>query len=265
MNIASLFIYPIKGCRGHAVATAAVDGLGLGGDRRLMLVDLDGQFLTQRDVPALATFEPLLYGSALRVTLAGHDPLEVEVNRGGPEMTVRVWDDTLIAHDQGARAAAWFTGAIGRPCRLVAFGAASFRPLNPKWVSRPGPGTTFADAYPALAVLDESLADLNRRLATPVPMSRFRPSMVVTGASAWSEDAWRELAIGDFAWNAVKPCDRCVVTTTDQVTGARDPRQEPLRTLAKFRNFPGLGVIFGQNLVPRTPGTLNVGDLVVTV
>jgi hypothetical protein len=114
-----------------------------------------------------------------------------------------------------------------------------------------------------MAALEESLDDLNSRLANAVPMERFRPSLVVRGAPAWSEDAWGVVDFGALRCDVVKPCARCVVTTTDQRSGARDERQEPLRTLASFRTIPGLGAIFGQNVVPRGTGMLCVGDPVV--
>jgi hypothetical protein len=109
-------------------------------------------------------------------------------------------------------------------------------------------------------MLEESLADLNGRLPAPVPMSRFRPNVVVTGADAWSEDNWRELRIGEMTLDVVKPCARCTVPTVDQATGVRDPNQEPLRTLARLRTVPEFGAIFGQNAVPRGPGRIAVGD-----
>ena len=108
--------------------------------------------------------------------------------------------------------------------------------------------------------MEESLHDLNSRLGNPVPMERFRPNVVIRGAPAWSEDTWRTVSIGGITCDQAKPCARCVVTTTDQSTGVRDADQEPLRTLATFRTIPGLGAIFGQNLVPRGTGQIRLGD-----
>jgi hypothetical protein len=147
-------------------------------------------------------------------------------------------------------------------CRLVAFGRKARNPVDPEYSTRPDAETTFTDGYPILAVLRESLDDLNTRLETPVPMERFRPSVVVSGARAWSEDDWTAMKLGELDCDAVKPCGRCVVTTTDQATGAKHARQEPLRTLATFRTIPHLGAIFGQNVVPRDVGTLRLGDSV---
>ena len=262
MHISSLHVYPIKGCRGHSVTTVAVDAIGVIGDRRLMLVDASGRFVSQREEPLLATLTPELDGTRLTVRAAGVKPLALEIDPAGALVDVTVWGDDLQATDQGERAAAWFSDVLGSALRLVWYGPSSSRPIDATYSPRPGAETAFTDGYPLLVVTEASLADLNSRLADAVPMARFRPNVVVQGGAAWDEDAWRVVTVGGMTFDAVKPCARCVVTTTDQHTGARHPRQEPLRTLASFRTIPGLGAIFGQNLVPRSPGQFAVGDAV---
>lgn len=262
MHISSLNIYPIKGCRGHSVATTAIEPLGIVGDRRLMLVDASGRFVSQREEPLLATITPELEGTRLTVRVAGATPLALEIDPGGALIDVRLWRDEFRATDQGERAAAWFADVLGTALRLVWFGPHSSRPIDPTYSPGPDAQTAFTDGYPVLAVTEASLADLNTRLVDAVPMARFRPNLAVQGGAAWSEDAWHVVTIGGVTFDAVKPCARCVVTTADQQTGARDSRQEPLRTLASFRTVPGLGVIFGQNLVARASGRLSVGDTV---
>ena len=265
MRITALNIYPIKGCRGVAVTSAVVDRLGLVGDRRLMLVDPGNHFISQREVPALATVIPRLDRGrgTLYVERANQAPLTISINPDATSRKVTVWGYTQIdAADQGEEAAQWFSTAIGTACRLVAFGTKARNEIDPEYSPRDDAETAFTDGYPLMAALQESLDNLNGRLAEPVPMQRFRPSVVIVGAKAWSEDDWIAMKLGQIDCDAVKPCARCVVTTTDQLTGARSERQEPLRTLATFRTIPGLGAIFGQNLVPRDTGTLRVGDVV---
>jgi uncharacterized protein YcbX len=263
MQVSSLHHYPIKGCRGHDVEQLTFDRFGVVGDRRLMLVDANGRFVSQREAPALATLDPVLDDSVLTVVQDGRTPFTMALDPDGPPIAVTVWGKLITAHDQGDGAAAWFSGVLGRPLRLVRWGKSSHRPIDPTWAPSATVETTFNDGYPALGVTEASLDDLNRRLADPVPMARFRPTLVVRGAEAWGEDAWREVRVGNFTFDAVKPCDRCVVTTTDQRSGAKHPEQEPLRTLVTFRTMRGLGVIFGQNLVHRGPGSIRVGDQVV--
>ena len=263
MQLTALNIYPIKGCRGIAVASVAIDRLGIVGDRRLMLVDEGNHFISQREVAALATLVPALDAGTLLVHAAYSTPLHVAIDPDAPTRDVTVWGDTVIAAaDQGDEAARWFSSAIGTPCRLVAFGTKAHNPIDPEYSPRADAETAFTDGYPLMVALQESLDDLNKRLAAPVPMQRFRPSIVVGGGKAWSEDDWTAMRLGTLDCDAVKPCARCVVITTDQESGARSARQEPLRTLATFRTVPGVGTIFGQNLVPRNTGTLHVGDAV---
>ena len=263
MRITALNTYPIKGCRGVAVTSVDVDHLGFVGDRRLMLVDDRNHFISQREVAALTVVVPRLDRGMLRAEVADRAPLTVEIDPDATSRDVTVWGDNAItAADQGNEAASWFSAAIGTSCRLVAFGTKAHNLIDPEYSPRGDAETAFTDGYPIMAALQESLDDLNTRLAAPVPMQRFRPSVVIGGARAWSEDDWTAMKLGPIDCDAVKPCARCVVTTTDQVTGARSERQEPLRTLATFRTIPGIGAIFGQNLVPRNTGTLRVGDTV---
>lgn len=267
MRITALNIYPIKGCRGVAVTSVDVDRLGLVGDRRLMLVDDQDHFITQREVPALATVTASitvqLDRAAVIVDAANHAPLTVHIDPDASPRNVTIWDDNVIvAADQGDVAARWFSDAIAKSCRLVAFGGKSHRLIDARYSPHADAETAFTDGYPIMAALQESFDDLNARLVDPVPIQRFRPNVVIRGAKAWSDDDWKAMKLGTLDCDAVKPCERCVVITTDQVTGARSAHQEPLRTLATFRTIPGRGAIFGQNLVPRNSGTLRVGDLV---
>ncbi len=261
MHVVSLHRYPIKGCRGHDLAVATLDALGVVGDRRMLLVDENDRFLSQREEPRLATLVPALEGDALVVRTAGYT-FEHEAPEAADRRVVTIFGDRVSAADQGNVAAAWFSGVLGRPCRLVAFDATSHRLVDPAFSPRMDAETAFTDGYPVLGVLQESLDDLNRQLDAPIPMARFRPNVVLSGALAWSEDAWHSLTVGTVVLDAVKPCARCVVSSTDQVTGDRHPHQEPLRTLTRLRLQRPHGAIFGQNLVSRTTGTMSVGDAV---
>ncbi|HEY0944493.1 MAG TPA: MOSC N-terminal beta barrel domain-containing protein [Opitutaceae bacterium] len=272
MTLSGLFLYPVKGCRGLPVAEAQVDALGLAGDRRFMIVDLAGKFLTQRSHPRMALINTALTGSTLTLTAAGQD--ELVVARGSdsaaPLRMVEVWGSTgLQAEDCGERAAAWVSDAIGSPARLVRAGTAFQRFVKPA-KARPGDVVSFADAFPFLIVSEASLADLNGRLSArgenPVPMNRFRPNLVINDCPAFAEDTWPRLRIGAVTFRAGGHCARCVVTTTDQESAERG--KEPLRTLASYRRDPASpgDVIFGQNLIHETKtGTLRVGDAVMPV
>jgi len=267
MHLAALHIYPVKSLRGLAVQSAQVDPLGCVGDRRFLVVNPGGVFLTQRTLPRMALVGAFLDDSTLTLRSEGFGDIRVR-RKPDPQarlVSVRVWSsEGLRAEDCGEEAAAWLGGVLGAQCRLVRIGPAYERPVNPER-ARPGDLVGFADGYPFLAVSEGSLSDLNRRIGEsggqPVPMNRFRPSLVLGGCEPYSEDGWRRLRIGRIVFRAAGPCKRCIVTTTDQATGARGV--EPLRTLAGYRrnkDEPTL-VNFGQNLVHEVKvGLLRVGD-----
>jgi uncharacterized protein YcbX len=231
-------------------------------DRRWMVVDDAGMFLTQRTHPRMALIKPSIAGGLLWMDAPVMPPLKTELDPPATVSTqVKVWRDVCEATWLGKRAADWFTEFLGTPCGLVHMPDDVVRSANPA-VAGPGRKVSFADAYPLLLISEESLADLNSRLERPLPMNRFRPNLVVAGGEAYGEDGWKMIQIGDLSLRVVKPCERCVITTTDQATTERG--QEPLRTLATYRRING-EVMFGQNVVHEKTGRLRVGSPVVVV
>jgi uncharacterized protein YcbX len=271
LRLTAIFLYPVKSCRGIAVDSAQVDVRGLVGDRRFLAVDAAGRFLTQRVHPRMALIETALTADALTLSSLGHGSVSIARSGFRPpqsEIVVTVWKDTVTADDWGDEAAAWLTDFLGLSCRLAHIGAAYARPISPHkipsplaQVPSPAHEVSFADAYPFLVISEESLADLNGRLDAPLPMNRFRPNLVVTGAAPYAEDAWGRFRIGKVVFHGATRCGRCVVTTTDQSTATR--AQEPLRTLAIYRRDAEGVVMFGRNLIHESKtGRLSVGDAV---
>lgn len=270
MHLSGIFIYPVKSLRGCSLTVAAVDNLGLVGDRRFMVVDENGRFLTQRTLPRMALVETSLDGVTL--TLGAPEVGSIHVpcaaDSRAPLRHVSVWkSEDLAAEDCGDSVAAWLGDFLGVRCRLVRIGGQFSRPILKPGKARSGDQVSFADAYPFLVVSEASLADLNDRLVAQggeaLPMDRFRPNLVVAGCPAFAEDNWPRFRIGEIVFRAGGPCARCVVTTTDQLTARRD--REPLRTLAAYRRDAAdpTDVNFGQNLIHETKsGTLHVGDKV---
>lgn len=237
-----------------------MDEFGLRYDRRFMLVDPAGDFLTQRDHPRMALIRPELTEDKLRVHAPGMPLLEVPLEPKATVFTrVTVWEDACEATWLGESAARWFSAFLGGPCSLVHMPPATMRPTNPLY-DKTGSRVSFADAFPFLIISEESLADLNRRLAQPLPMNRFRPNLTFSGGEPFQEDRWARIQVGSLPLNVVKPCSRCVITTTDQLTSERGV--EPLRTLATYRKENGK-VKFGQNAVHLGTGVLRVGEEVV--
>lgn len=261
IRVAEVRLYPVKGMHGRAVAGAEVEPWGLAGDRRYMVVEPGGRFVTQRDTPAMARVaaEPLPGGVAL--TTPEHGRVVVaEPPAAARPVTTTIFRDTVAASDAGEGAAAWLSAALGRPCRLVHMAEpATARPVDPAF-SEPSDRVSFADGFPVLLTNTASLDDLNGRLGLPVGMDRFRANVVVEGAPAWAEDGWTRLRIGGVAFLGAKDCARCAVPTVDQDTGVRAADNEPLRTLASFRRKAGGRIIFGMNLIPRGRGRISVGD-----
>ena len=219
LTLSAIRIHPLKSGRALLPAAVEVDEFGPRHDRRWLAVDPDGVFLSQRDDPALARVAPSLAGDRLSLDAPGLPTLEVPAGR--ERRTVEIWGDRVAAVDCGDAAAEWMTAALGRPARLVHFPDEPLRPV-PAPHGRPGDRVSFADAFPFLLLTRASVDDLNRRLAEPVPVERFRPNLVIEGAAPYEEDTWRRIRIGDVVLDVVKPCARCVITTTDQATGARD-------------------------------------------
>ena len=269
LRLTALYLYPVKSCRGFAVESAHVDARGLVGDRRFLVVDAAGRFLTQRNHPRMALIETALAKDTLVLSCPGHGSVSASLSGIRPSVSgLSVWKDTVSADDCGADAAGWLTSYLGLPCRLVHTGPTYSRPIPLRKIPPSLAGdasstheVSFADAFPFLVISEESLADLNCRLDAPLPMNRFRPNLVVAGATPYAEDEWKRFRISNVVFHGATRCGRCVVTTTDQLTAAR--AQEPLRTLAAYRRDEEGTVMFGRNLVHETKtGRLSVGDAV---
>jgi len=256
--------HPVKSCRGQELTSAVVEPWGLAGDRRWMIVDETGETVTAREYPRMLLVRPELVDDGLLLRGPDLDELLVPVP-DGPTVDVTVFGRTPFAVQMaGAAAHAWFSKAVGAPVRLVYQDDPRRRATNPDYTAT-GDCVSFADGYPLLLATEDSLAALNDLIAAvkhpeqgPLPMRRFRPSVVVAGAPAWDEDHWRRLRIGAATFRAVKGCDRCVITTTDPDSAQLG--KEPLASLVKHRRWDGRSW-FAMNLVPDTPGaTINVGD-----
>lgn len=246
--ISGLHVYPVKGCRGIALDTARLTVTGLAYDRHWMLVHPDGRFATQRELPRMALVSTALDHGCLTLAAPGLEPLSVLSDQDGPRREVDVWGDRCFGIDEGDAAASWFRHVLGRPLRLVRFDPSTPRPSDPVYAGSLPAFSEFSDGFAILVISEASLADLNARLDTPLPMNRFRPNIVISGVDAFDEDRMEALTAEGIELRLVKACTRCQVTTTDQETG--QVGEEPLRTLTGFRMHPSLGgVAFGQNAV----------------
>lgn len=265
-TIEGLFIYPLKSGRGIPMPSVRVQATGFEWDRHWMTIDLSGEFLTQRTHPQLARIVPELTRDALILNAPGLPSLTLPTEPSGEPMSVRVWEDTCTGLDQGDSAARWVSHAIGVPTRLVRVAPSMQRLANPKYAGPYPVPVAFPDAFPVLVCNRASLESLNRRMPEPVPMERFRPNIVLGGLEEFAEDRIDTLQLGEVTLRLVKPCTRCIITSTDQHTGERSTN--PLPVLRAFRfDRKLLGVKFGENavIVAGTGATLERGtNCVVT-
>ncbi len=254
--VTALYHYPIKSAGAIALSEAEITPRGIEHDRRWMVVDSEGRFLTQRSHPRLARVAVFVRLDGLRMETEGEAPCSVSTISTDAPRQVVVWDDVVEAVDAGDAPADWLSRVLGAPCRLMYMPDSSRRRVDPAY-GAPGDVVSFADGYPVLLTTEASLTELNTRLHQPVPMARFRPNVVLNGILPYEDDAWRLLEIGEVRFRLVKSCARCVITTLDPEAGVF--QKEPLRTLATYRRRNGK-VFFGQNLIPDGVGRIRVGD-----
>jgi MOSC domain-containing protein len=261
-TLSSLHVYPVKSCRGIDLTAAQLTSTGLADDRHWMLVRPGGRFVTQRELPRMALIATTLSERAVQLDAPGMAPLRVSRQQSGDATEVTVWGFTGRGIDCGEEAAHWCTSFLGAPLRLMRFDASRPRECNAEWTGDVRAVTEFSDGFPILVTSRASLAELNSRLPAALPMERFRPNLVLDDVAAYDEDRIYELRAGDVTLRIVKPCTRCVITTTEQSTGERDGI-EPLATLKTYRFDRDLrGVLFGQNaiVVSGAGATLRAGQ-----
>ena len=257
-ELCNLTIYPIKSAGGIDLRQSQVHSRGLEHDRRWMVCERSGAFLTQRALPRMALIQ-VEVGDTLRLSMSdnAYDVLELPiVPQETAATSVEVWGDECLAWSMGEAAAQWLSNALGVDCQLVYMPESTHRPADHGLFAAPN---SFADAYPFLLISEASLADLNQRLDQPVPMNRFRPNLVVRGCAPFAEDRWRRIKIGAIEFAIAKACARCAMPGLDQATGER--QQEPLKTLATYRHWEK-AIWFGQIVIAHSEGVLKIGDAV---
>lgn len=257
MKITNINIYPIKSLHGIDLQKTFVEKRGLAFDRRWLLVDENNKFLTQRELPKMATFKVEIGEADLKVTDCENDiliPLQPLKNK---KEKVQIWSSKCSAAVYDEEINNWFSDALGKKCKLVFMPEDTKRIVNPLYaVNKFEDVVSFADGYPLLIIGKGSLNDLNSRLENEIPMNRFRPNLVFDDSEPFIEDSWKTIKIGSTVFQVVKPCNRCVMTTIDQEKGISSGK-EPLKTLAGYRirkNDKKSKVLFGQYLIAENFG-----------
>ena len=277
-HLSEIAIYPIKSCAGLSVraATLTASGLMVDGvhDREWMVIDPNGQFLSQREHPRMARIVPRIVPGKLILSAPGLPEHQIALGRDGTlalARQVQVWDDQCPALDQGDACASWFEQAIGVPCRLVRFDHAGRRVASAAWTGGIDAPLLFADGFPLLIIGAASLRDLNTRLCAAgraaLPMDRFRPNLVIDGMHAYEEDFVEQFGFGAAQVRPVKPCARCTIPAVDQARGELGP--SPLDIMQSYRANARLdgALCFGMNalIAAGMPVTLVTGQSVELV
>lgn len=257
--LSEINIYPIKSLGGISLGHAEIEERGLEHDRRWMLIDEEGMFITQRKYDELAMLQVSINAGYLTISHRTNAALQFSfglTETTGRNIRVNIWDDVSIGTEVSIAANNWFSDFMKMKVVLVRMPSDEKRLVDPRYAHH-HEIVSFADGYPCLLISQASLDGLNAKLEQPVRMDRFRPNFVFTGGNAHIEDSFDEFQLGDIRFRAVKPCARCVLITIDQQTGIKG--KEPLKTLAGYR-ASGKKILFGQNLIHQGTGTIRVGD-----
>lgn len=262
MILSEIWIYPVKSLGGIRLTEAMALERGLEHDRRWMIVDIQGQFLSQRAIPQMALLHTSLEAHGIRITKAQKGSVLVPYTAQTTNVIpVKVWDDELEAIQVDPEIDLWLSQELGQTVRLVMMPESAERQADPRYALHEEK-VSFADGFPYLLISQESLDDLNERLDTPLSMRRFRPNFVVKGFTAYMEDHIKIVHIGTQSFQIVKPCSRCTMTTLDPQTAVKGV--EPLKTLASYRKV-NHKILFGQNMVCQGEGLIHEGDSVMII
>jgi uncharacterized protein YcbX len=256
--LSQIWIYPVKSLGGIRLKSANVMDKGLQYDRRWMLVDEEGVFMTQRLNPKMALFKVLIDQPKGKLnftfeqdhfSMPTHSPIS-------SKFIGKVWEDAVEVIEVSEECSQWFSEKLKVKCRLVSFPEQNPRPVDPLYKVN-DEHVSLADGYPFLIIGEQSLADLNGKLQEPVPMNRFRPNFVFTGGTPYEEDTWKDFRIGRNRFVGVKPCGRCIMTTINQETAEQG--KEPLATLSTYRKQNNK-IYFGQNVLAIDHNEIQEGD-----
>ncbi|SDD89446.1 MOSC domain-containing protein [Pedobacter soli] len=263
-SLSEIYVYPIKSLGGFSLNEAELEEKGLKYDRRWMLVDENGTFITQRKHFELALLQVSIADGKLTVThkLTPAQYISFGLDEDtGIAVPVTIWNDTVTGVEVNPEVSNWFSAYLKFKVKLVKMPLAEKRFVDRDYATN-DEIVSFADGYPCLMIGQSALNGLNEKLQEPVLMDRFRPNFVFTGGEPHEEDRFKTFYIGEIPFSAVKPCARCVLITIDQQTGEKG--QEPLRTLASYRTV-NKKIMFGQNLLPQALGTIRIGDEIKVV
>lgn len=262
IEVSQLNFYPVKSCAGIGLTTAQIGTRGIEHDREWAILDAHSRMvLTQRQMATMCLIKPSIQNSAtafsLRLDGENMPGTEIPVVDGEEVETRFPWGPVCRGQDQGDAAADWLSSYLKHDCRLLHFSPDFVRQVDQQLAKRTTDQTGYADDFAFLLISEESLQELNSHMETPLPMNRFRPNIVVRGATSYAEDKWKVIRIGNVVFDVVQPCSRCVITTVNQADASKGV--EPLHTLAQIRKV-GNDLLFGVHLAHHATGSIALHD-----
>ncbi|MBD8526257.1 MOSC domain-containing protein [Pseudomarimonas arenosa] len=263
MHVSQLFIHPLKSAAGLSLESMLIEPRGPQHDRRWMLIDDNGRFVSGRELGALVKLSAIGTTRGLQLAWQGETLQVPRPANDAPRYRVSLWKDEINAALAEPAAHGWLSQRLQRPVRLVYMDEQAARPADPKYAD-PRQEVSFADGFPLLLVSEAAVEEVNQKAGGGIDARRFRPNIVVSGCAAHAEDSWKRLRIGELEFHNVKPCVRCVFTTVDADSGERDPRGEPLRSLKEYRRSER-GITFGVNLIAVGAGRIALGNRVTVL
>ncbi|BBI92050.1 putative predicted 2Fe-2S cluster-containing protein [Serratia symbiotica str. Tucson] len=259
ITLARLYVHPVKSLRGLQLSHAQVSSSGLAFDRTFMITDVDGTFITARQYPQMVLFTPALLANGLFLTAPDGVSAAIHFSDfATAAQPTEVWGNHFTALIAPAEINRWLSGYFQHDVQLRWLGTELSRRVK----KHPEIPLSFADGYPYLLINQASFNALQQRCPSSIKLEQFRPNLVIAGASAWAEDGWQRISVGDVRFDLVKPCSRCVLTTVSTEHGRKHPNGEPLRTLQEFRTADNGNIDFGQNMIACNSGIIRVGDTV---
>ncbi|MGR5362999.1 MOSC N-terminal beta barrel domain-containing protein [Vibrio mediterranei] len=256
--LSQINIYPVKSVGGISLSSSWVEKQGLCFDRRFMVALADGSMVTARKYPNMVKVSSSLLPTGIIFTYPGLPPLKLQYSTFKMQDTAAtVWADSFSAYTTTDEADDWFSEVLNQRVELLFTGEQSNRVRE-----KLGHNVSFADGYPLLIISSGSLAELNKRSSEVHSMEQFRTNLVVDSDEPFIEDSWKRIKIGDVEFEAVKPCERCILTTVDVEKAEFRASKEPLTTFSRFRANERGGVFFGQNLVAKNEGMIRTGDAI---
>ena len=254
LKISELYIFPVKSLGGIKLNTSQLSPFGLKHDRRWMIVDDNGKFISQRETHKMATIATAIKDNELILSYRNSEIVVPEIHEGSEKISVSIWKDSFKATHVCSQIDKWLTDILGQNCRLVYMEDTVQRQIDVDFAPK-GQNVSFADGYPILVISQASIDDLNTRLDAPVNINRFRANIIISGSDAHAEDNWLNISINSIEYKAVKLCSRCIMPSINQETGKQD-QVKMLAVLNQYRKIDKK-IKFGQNFIYKNADIIN--------